>query len=206
MEREETDLYKRFYNQLWEKYGLKKVDILTWKYAGYFHADTYKMTDFANDSLSHEMKLDIDRGHRLWVDEMGDVPMPYELAEDECVCKVKIIWNHILVNPKAEETEMIILGSECIEKFLGISMKRKCQICDKEMRNIKSGICKPCNEKQKIRCKKSGCRNDRVKYKKFCNYCLNSQVYCPCGENKKTKYKGKYMPQCYECWSMTKSK
>ncbi len=147
---DETDLYKRFYNQLWEKYKLKKVDILNWKYAGFFNADTHNMTDFANDNFSHEMKLEINRGYRHWVSVMGNMPMPFELAEDECVCGVKIIWNHILVkDPSADETEMIVLGSECITKFLKISMKIKCSVCNNEMRNTKSGICKTCNELKK---------------------------------------------------------
>jgi hypothetical protein len=203
----EIDLYQRFYNKLEKNYKLSKADIINWTYAGYFNADSVNMTDYANNSRSHEYKLEVDRGVRLWEAVMGKIPMPYEQAEKECVCGVKIIWNHILVeDPEAEETEIIIIGSECIDNFLKISRKRKCKFCEVEIRNIKSGMCSECKQIQKIKCEKSGCDNKRVKRKKYCNHCLNPNVYCPCGENKKTKFKGNYMPHCYECWSMTKSK
>jgi len=205
-ESEQSDLYKQFYHQLWEKYKLKKADIIKWTYAGFFDGDAHKMTDDANKSRSHEYRLQVERGRRLWIDVMGKTPMPYELAVDECVCKVEIRWNHILIeDPKADEIEIIIIGSECIERFIKISMKRKCSVCKEDMkRNIKSGICKTCSDLQKKKCKTDGCQNERVKRKKSCHYCLNPRVYCPCGKNKRNRYKGKYMPQCYECWSMNK--
>ena len=164
----EIDLYLRFYNQLWDKYQLRKADIINWTYAGYFNADSYNMTEEANNNLSHEIKLDINRGYRLWEDIMGDTPMPYDQVEKECVCGVKIIWNHILVkDPEAEETEIIIIGSECIDNFLHISRKRKCQVCEKEIRNIKSGICSDCKQIQKKNVKKLAVRMKELNTKNF---------------------------------------
>ena len=142
------DLYKKFYTELKKDYNLTKKDITTWTYAGYFShtsAISRGIHRLKNDSLGerHFDSVMKDTGYSI-----ADF---YEYATTECVCKVDIEWNHIIIKDINSDTleygvDYLILGSECIDKFGNISLDRTCSICNKKINNSASGKCKDCKK------------------------------------------------------------
>ena len=203
---EDKVLYGRFIHKLWTKYGYTLKDIEGWTHAGWFIYGITKetMDQWTEEKLAnHGSKVAL--GLRKWKNVMGnDVDMPYELGEPKCVCDVDICWNHIIVDdPKAEEPEMLILGSECIKGFFNIDTDCKCSRCGAKINNSVSGLCKDC---KKLRfCVRESCGKQLVKYKRgdFCNdRCEFPHWYCPtkgCG-NKRKIYKDEFMPTCFSCY------
>jgi hypothetical protein len=196
---EKGDLYKPFYTQLKLKYNLTKEDIKEYTHVGWFHADQAKC------NISINVDDEADRGKRMWEYYMGKIPMPYELVEDTCVCNVPILWNHILIaDLKADELEILILGSECIERFGCIKAQQKCSKCKInpiQNRDPKNSTGK-CNECNKVRwCEREGCSTALEKYKRytdglFCSdKCKNPNNYCECGAKKWGD-----RPVCYQCY------
>ena len=199
----EVDLYPKFYKELWEQYNLTKEEIIKWTYAGFFHIDVGNIRKNIVPHLPPHILNEHNRGVRIWKDVMGEIEIPSELSEYECVCGVSILWNHVLVeDPNAEELSVIIIGSECIDKFLNISRKRKCKICrEVEIRNTKLGMCKECKAKHDKICKTEGCNNPKINnYHAHCQKCTSPKEWCPCGNNRKKIYKGERMPLCYQCY------
>lgn len=197
-------LYDRFEQQLIKKYGLKLDDIKHYTHAGWFPNDIPEMTQWARDRLNNHTNK-VNQGVRVWKRVMGnDVEMPYDLREYQCVCGVKIIWNHILVDdPKAEEPEILIIGSECIGGFCNISMNSKCILCGDKINNSVSGKCKKCRNRRF--CKLESCGKELPKYRRgdYCrDKCENPEQFCPtkgCG-NKRKVWQRKMMPTCYTCY------
>jgi len=174
--------YKRFWDNLLLKYNIKEEELITWTYAGWFSNDIESATDAAH----------IYNGKRRWRDEMGDLELPYHLKESHCVCEVEIIWNHILVDdPYADEPQIIIIGSECIDKFLKIDRRRKCSNCGVSCSSRKEvALCPPCLKESKrrkcVRCNRNMPKGKRGIY--CCNYCKDPDWNCfTCGNRKKFK-------------------
>ena len=195
-------LYKKFKDNLLERYGYTVEDISSWTHAGWFPYGITQniMNSWVGNRLA-KFNSEVSRGIQKWKNVMGDIPMPLEYGEKHCVCDVEIIWNHIIVDdPSKDEFEMLIIGRECIKGFGNINIGCKCSICGTKINNSKSGKCKKC---RKIRfCTREGCKNQIVKYKKgtFCSdKCEFPEHYCKCGSLKKI-YKGEFMPECYPCY------
>ena len=89
----EVDMYPKFYEELLKDHGYTKKDIVSWRYAGYLPRPDHEPTDAAMADYITKAAL----GRRHWKSIMGDEPMPYEHASNKCVCKVDIVWNHILI-------------------------------------------------------------------------------------------------------------
>lgn len=189
----EVDLYKKFYDELWKDYKLKKEDIIGWTYAGYFPRDNWEASDLKDGEDFHSKKI---LGERHWKAIMGDLEMPKELQSELCVCKVRILWNHIIVDdPKKDNPECLILGSECIDKFCGISRNRKCSICDIKINNSLSGKCASCRNKRF--CEKCNEVLPKGRRGTFCSdKCQYPNLYCVCGNKKKYDW----AKDCLECY------
>ena len=190
-----TDLYKKFYTELKEKYGKEKKDIINWTYIGWF-STTKARTGFDAGEGDHQ-------GERFFDAIMENTKLKikdfYCGVEDKCVCQVNIIWNHIIVkDPYAEDIEYMMLGSECIDNFTGIDRNRKCSICKTKINNSVSGKCKDC---KKIRfCDKCNKQLPKGKHGTFCsNTCMAPNQYCSVDGCENPKYKT-YMKTCPECF------
>ena len=214
-----TDLYKKFYIELWEDHKLKKEDIIDYKYVGWFSLSMAKEGIYVAEDRLGERYFDAVLGHKGF--KISDF---YEFCEEKCVCKVDILYNHIIVKDiEADELEFLILGSECIDKFCNIEKDRKCSICDVKIKNSKSGKCAECRKKRFcIECNDILPKGKRGQYcclkceyasysclkcnKKiplgksninFCsNYCENPKKYCKC--NRKKKYH--WSKECVSCY------
>ena len=144
------DLYKKFYTELKKDYKLTKKDITTWTYAGYFShtcAISKGIHKLQDDKLG-ERHFDSVMKNNVYDDSISDF---YEFATTECVCKVEIQWNHIIIKDINSDTleygaDYLILGSECIDKFGNICIDRKCSMCDIKINNSISGKCKDCKK------------------------------------------------------------
>jgi hypothetical protein len=162
-----NDFYIRFKKGLKEKYGLEKKDIQSWTYLGWFRnhdgaATTNLLGERHFEAVKQRFPVEL-RGHSL-----KDF---YELAETHCVCNVPIIENHLIVDLTKEDLEPIVIGSECIERFTKIQVKRTCSICTTPINNSVSGKCKEC---RKLRfcttCNKKLKKGTRGTLCRLCNY------------------------------------
>lgn len=202
----DKELYQRFVNKLWDKHKKKLEDIKNWTFAGYFAYGVTKATidQWTDERLaSHGSKVML--GLRIWKRVMGEeFEMPVDQGEPKCVCDVDIQWNYIIVDdPKAEEPEMLILGSECIKGFFNIDTDSKCSLCGDKINNSVSGKCKKCRNRRF--CPKKECGKELPKYRRgdYCSdKCENPEQFCPtegCG-NKRKVWQRKMMPTCYTCY------
>ena len=163
----ESNLCQKFINGLKEQYKMTLEQLSSFKYVGYF-PNKNKI-----DINPLDFHLKKKTGENIWYSYFPDIEIPTHLAEDNCVCNTSIIWNHILVeDEKADELNIIIIGSECIQKFcdIKVSKKLKCNLCDNKVNNSISGLCGVCRKKR------------------FCDECNN---VLPKGK------RGKYC--CFEC-------
>jgi hypothetical protein len=190
------DLYKQFYYELWKDHKLTKEDIQDWTYAGYFPRPDWEANDIKD---GEDFRSKIILGKRHFDDVMKNTGFQisdfYEHAVKQCVCKVKIVWNHIIIEDiKADELNFLILGSECITKFCNISRYRECSICSIKIYNSESGKCKDCRLKRF--CPTCDNQLPKGKHGVYCNTkCDPNQCY-KCG-GKKIKHS---MPLCKRCW------
>ena len=199
------ELYQRFIDKLWLKYRYKLEDIANWTHAGWFPngmTEELKKTWVGERLNNYNDKARL--GIQKWKHVMGDIDMPYDYSEPACVCDVEIMWNHIIVDdPRKDEFEILILGSECITGFLNIDLGCKCSLCGCKINNSQSGKCKDC---KKLRfCESPGCNKQLVKYSRgeYCSErCEFPHRYCPTRGcfNMKKIYKDKYMPTCFSCY------
>lgn len=72
--------------------------------------------------------------------------------EDSCICGQHIVRNFYICDGKEEE--ILVLGSECINKFIA-NNKRICELCNSPHRNrivnrcndCRNGLCDKCNKR-----------------------------------------------------------
>ena len=125
-----------------------KKDINTWTYAGYFShtcAISKGIHKLQDDKLGERHFDSVMKNTGFTIDDF------YDFATTKCVCKVDIQWNHIIIKDLNSDSfehgvDFLILGSECIEKFGNISIKRRCSMCNIKINNSISGKCKDCKK------------------------------------------------------------
>jgi len=188
----DTELSKRFKRGLKAKYDMNLEELINWKFVGFF--SNMNKDDIENTIDFHSKK---ETGQNIWNSYFPDIEIPTHLAEDKCVCDTKIFWNYILVeDEKAEEPNIIIIGSECIKHFEidKISKKLKCKRCDNKVNNSDSGLCGDCRKKRF--CPTCDKVLPKGKKGKYCgNKCDPDQCYICGGKKKYRNY-----PICGKCW------
>jgi hypothetical protein len=112
--------------------------------------------------------------------------------EGNCICGQKIEVNHYITDG---DGSILIIGSECIKKFLQFSMGKRCTHCRIIHKNRKDNYCNAC---RKIpNCKKCGKKGQH--YCKECREKESKEIKianqkCFCGKKKREEYS-----KCYTC-------
>lgn len=120
----------------------------------------------------------------------------YDDAVERCPCGKDIQYNCYIKHEDAEynnSTELIAVGSCCIEKFMGESCTRKCVQCGLHNSRRKSAKCRACTD---VYCCRTNCRTKRYKSNELCYTCKypGNGVCKDCGKAVKGNYQ-----RCYTC-------
>lgn len=210
----EKDHHKRFVKGL-ETYGLTIEIIKDWKYAGGFaNPVLLEQADCSPDTQA--VRIEKDEQYRaIWAERMPHHTLPVEWCEAECVCHTGILYNFIIVEDYNSDLEYgvnaLIVGSECIKKFLpGVNMgKRICKICLDPHRNTSASADNKCNNHRPDKGKTCAKCKERIPFteedtikrswkegrKKLYN-CKNC-----CGADKCYKRCGDKFYYCYDCFA-----
>ena len=115
-----TSHYKRFIKNLKDDYDMDLDALKSWRYGG-------------GNSKSHLNYFKL-----LFKD---DLPA----WTSRCVCGKEIVENCYIYKETEDEIQFLILGNECIKKFLPEDkIGRRCEICNAKHRRRKSNKCKDC--------------------------------------------------------------
>jgi hypothetical protein len=106
--------------------------------------------------------------NQYWKEKCPNQSVPdLPALSDSCVCGHHIVCQHYITFKEDGEDFIMVLGSECIKRFMPNGMKKSCNNCGKVHKNRKKNVCNDC---QKI-CK---CGKPKKKYSDKCNICMNS--------------------------------
>jgi hypothetical protein len=179
-------LYKKFYEGLYEKYNITKEQFNEYNFIK--RAGSNK-----NGKLSKDTYL---RNSPIELLEL----IPRMKRVNECVCKVKILYNCFIYS----ETQdiMLVIGSCCNKNYTKNKNKRFCSKCGVEHKNRVDNICNDCRkeENQLIikKCKKCKEPKNYDKYP-YCIECGTSgKLYNKCSECKNNKKEDSYT-RCFSC-------
>ncbi len=123
----------------------------------------------------------------------GKVPPPWT---NECICEHDIEKNCFIVS-KLDSNIMLVVGSECIKKFLRPEDRgKKCFNCNAPHRNRTDNLCNECRKPECARC---GNRFEKKRGEIYCTTCRYRCRTCKQFCNADEAYCDEHKPLCPEC-------
>ncbi len=231
--------FKLLKNNIKELHGLEWEEVKTWHYVGGFkHPDR-------DNSIFCERTERLERLFKAYYPKTGDrwlANLKVIEARKNCYCKTKIDWQYIIVknldvfnvmpkvyNSKKRDRDFLLVGCECVKRFLNISLRKTCLNCNAKHRNTSTELCNDCRTDGKYEiytcyyCKKRGqvklplydteggilkkrkCSDCHETWLKYCEYCkVETDTICKISNSGKRR-----CGDCYDRhlnWALSKSK
>jgi len=216
-----------------EHHGLEWEDVSKWHYVGGFkHPDR-------DNSIFCERTERLEKLFKAYYPKTGDrwlANLKVMEARKNCYCKTKIDWQYVIVKDlsvfnimpnvylsKKRDRDFLLVGCECIKRFLNISLSKTCLKCNAKHRNTSTELCNDCRTDGKWEiftcdvCMKRGqvklplydkkrkCNDCHETWLRYCEYCKkNTDKVCKINRNNGKRRCG----ECYDRhlnWALSKS-
>jgi hypothetical protein len=146
-------LSNAFINGLKEKYNMSYDDVKTWIFCG----------GCANTQCEKPPEEFI--GYENYF-KLCFPDSVFPIIENKCVCDATLLHNcYIRKDVNAPVSDILIIGSCCIKKFIDAGKVRKCEKCNADHRNRKYNLCNNCKS-EKIQMEKER-KKEIAKYNKL---------------------------------------
>ena len=200
--------FKLLKKNIKEEHGLEWEEVKTWHYVGGF-----KHPEREDEEEPCKRTIKLENLFRAYYPKTGDrwlANLKVMEARHKCYCKTGVYWNYIIVkdlnvfkvmphiyHSKQRPRDFLIVGCECIKRFLHISLSKTCLNCKATHRN-RVAYCNDCRTDGKWEiyccdyCKKRGqvklalnfekkrkCNSCQEKWFKYCEYCkVHTETKC----------------------------